>query len=84
MGAVREIMKFYYRKGERGLQVTSLPSGVEALCEGKKGNFLGQFYSILNLEVGRRHTSFPVSNGLWERGGSGQTHAYTYTNSQVP
>jgi hypothetical protein len=36
MDVVREIRKFYYRKGGRGLQVGSLPGRMEALCTGKK------------------------------------------------
>jgi hypothetical protein len=39
------------------------------MCAGKKGKnflFLGCFYIILNLEVGRKQ-SLPFSNGLQER-----------------
>jgi hypothetical protein len=43
---------------------------------------LGQFYIILNLEVGRKPVSFPVSIGLGAAGGV--ESAYTYANSQIP
>jgi hypothetical protein len=64
--AVREIMEFYYKKGENGLLVGYLPAGMEAPYVEKKGqNFiLFLFYMILNLEVGRRSKSLPVSNVL--------------------
>jgi hypothetical protein len=85
MGVVREIMKFYYRKGGRGLQVGSLPG---ALCRKKKReeHYFRLFYIILNLELGRKIHVTPCLQ--WPLGpmgeGSGQTHAYTYANTQVP
>jgi hypothetical protein len=37
MDVVRAITEFYYRKGGRGLQVGSLPGGIEMSRAGKKG-----------------------------------------------
>jgi hypothetical protein len=80
---LREIREFYYYRWG------SLPGGMEAPHARKKGeNFiLGHFYFILNLDVGRKPKSLPISNGLEVRGrigGAGGTHAYTCANSQVP
>jgi hypothetical protein len=49
----------------------------------KKGKdfILGHFYTILNLEVGRKSMSFPVSSGCQPGGGSGWTYAYTCANN---
>jgi hypothetical protein len=58
MDVVREITEFYYRKGARGLLVSSLPGGMEEPYAGKRKNFtLSQFYTILNFEVGRKPPS---------------------------
>jgi hypothetical protein len=40
MDEMREIMEFYYRKGGKGLQVVSLPCGMEAQHTGKKRIFI--------------------------------------------
>jgi hypothetical protein len=55
----------------------------------KKGKdfILVRFCVILNFEVGRKSTSFLISNGLQAReggSGAGQIYAYTSANSQVP
>jgi hypothetical protein len=62
--------EFYSRKRGRRLQVESLPGGIEVLCAEKKERIfiVDHFYIVLNLEVGRRPGSFPVSNGLPARG----------------
>jgi hypothetical protein len=66
--------------------VRSLPGGMEALCVGEKGQdfILGHLYIILNLEVRRKIHVTPCLQWPRASGGAGQTHAYTYANSQVP
>jgi hypothetical protein len=43
---VKEIMEFYYKKGGRGLQVGSLPGGMEALHARKKHRAGILFYVV--------------------------------------
>jgi hypothetical protein len=62
---------------------------MEVPCAGEKGRgyILGHFYITFNWKVGRKstlscHSLAPFALG--PRGGTGQTQAYTYANSQVP
>jgi hypothetical protein len=70
---VREITDFYYRKGGRGIAgIVSARWNGGSLCRKKKKKgrifMLDHFYNNLNLEVGRKFVSFPVSNGFQTRG----------------
>jgi hypothetical protein len=61
---------------------------MESLCArgGKKRkNFiLGHFYVILNLKVGRKSMSLPVSNTFKPEGDAGHTEAYTMLILRYP
>jgi hypothetical protein len=69
MDVVGEIMAFFTGKGEEDYRCGLCQVEWRLHVWGKRGRilFLGNFYIILNLEVGRKSVSLPNSNGLWAR-----------------
>jgi hypothetical protein len=77
MCVVGETTEFYYRKGGNGLQMWSLPGGIEGPHAGKKeGQVSSEVIFISSLMWrGREPTSLPIANGLQARGSIWGTHA---------